>query len=83
MIMNLKKVGNFFSEKKLWEKPFSQWKRDEILQLGEVFFEAVFPEHCRYEPKLFTKLIDEGVLPDENSGCPLVRICQKNKKKEG
>lgn len=74
--MNLKKIAQFFSEKKLWEKPFNKWSRDEMVQLGHAYFEAAVPDQCRYDPTLFARLISEGLLPDEKGGCPLITVCK-------
>jgi hypothetical protein len=39
-VINLKKVGQFFTDKKLWDKPFNAWSKEEMIELAEVFFSS-------------------------------------------
>jgi hypothetical protein len=43
-MIDLKKVGEFFTQKKLWDKPFNQWSREDMEALAEVFFSSPGPE---------------------------------------
>ena len=43
-MIDLKKIGEFFTSKKLWDKPFNQWSRDQMLELAEVFFSSPGPD---------------------------------------
>ena len=42
-MIDLKKVGKFFEEKKVWSKPFNQWSADEMEALAQVFFSSPGP----------------------------------------
>lgn len=39
-MIDFKKIGEFFTARKLWEKPFNQWTREEMEVLAEVFFSS-------------------------------------------
>jgi len=43
-MVDLKKIGAFFTEKKLWEKPFNQWTREEMEELASVFLSSPGPD---------------------------------------
>lgn len=43
-MIDLKKIGEHFTRKGLWEKAFNQFSRDEILELAQVFFSSPGPD---------------------------------------
>ena len=39
-MIDLTKIGAWFTENKLWEKPFNTWTREEMEELATVFFSS-------------------------------------------
>lgn len=36
---------------------------------------GVCPPGCRFENRFFIRMIQGGVLPDPDTGCPLLKVC--------
>lgn len=34
------------------------------------------PDECRFEAQFFERMINEGVLPFDDIGCPLLQVCR-------
>ena len=34
------------------------------------------PDDCRFEARFFERMINEGVLPFDDVGCPLLQVCR-------